>query len=103
LKRRCLEDTRASSLKPQETSFPDYEFTSTTWFSLSGPAGLPRDIVQKVNREIANTLSKPQMRARMQEEGMVTDALSPQEFMALIERETRFWRPVIEKAGLVDK
>src|SRR5712671_172306 len=84
-----------------ELGYP--EFTSTTWFSLSGPAGLPSDIVQKVNREIANTLSKPQMRARMQEEGMVTDALTPQEFMALIERETKFWRPVIEKAGLVDK
>ena len=71
--------------------------------STAGPAGLPNEIVQKVNRAIANILSTPQMRARMREEGMVTDALTPAEFMALIERETRFWRPVIEKAGLVDK
>src|SRR5882672_5060830 len=76
----------------KELGYPD--LTTTTWFSLSGPAGLPADIVQKVNREIANTMAKPQMRARMQEEGMVTDALTPQEFMALIERETKFWRPV---------
>jgi tripartite-type tricarboxylate transporter receptor subunit TctC len=79
------------------------ELTSTTWFSLSGPAGLPPDIVQKVNREIARTMAKPEMQQRMRQEGMVTEALSPEEFKALIERETRFWRPVIEKAGLVDK
>jgi tripartite-type tricarboxylate transporter receptor subunit TctC len=85
----------------KELGYP--ELTTTTWFSLSGPAGLPADIVQKVNREIANTMAKPEMRQRMQQEGMVTEALTPDEFKALIERETKLWRPVIEKAGLVEK
>jgi tripartite-type tricarboxylate transporter receptor subunit TctC len=39
----------------------------------------------------------------MQKEGMVAEALSPEEFKALIDRETAFWRPVIERAGLVEK
>ena len=43
------------------------------------------------------------MQQRMQHEGMVTEALSPEAFGALIERETTFWRPVIEKAGLIEK
>jgi len=85
----------------KELGYP--ELVCTTWFSLSGPAGLPADIVQKVNREIANTTAKPEMRQRMQQEGMVTEALTPEQFKALIERETKLWRPVIEKAGLVDK
>jgi tripartite-type tricarboxylate transporter receptor subunit TctC len=85
----------------KELGYP--ELSATTWFSLSGPAGLPADIVQKVNREIANVMAKPQMQQRMQQEGMVTEALSPEDFKKLIDRETRFWRPVIEKAGLVDK
>src|SRR5258708_30501142 len=34
---------------------------STTWFSLSGPAGLPRDILQKVNREIVKTTARPEV------------------------------------------
>jgi tripartite-type tricarboxylate transporter receptor subunit TctC len=85
----------------KELGYP--ELSTNTWFSLSGPAGLPADIVQKVNREIANTMSRPEMAKRMREEGMVTEALSPEDFKTLIDRETRFWRPVIEKAGLVEK
>src|SRR5204862_16586 len=85
----------------KELGYP--ELTTTTWFSLSGPAGLPADIVQKVNREIANTMAKPEMRQRMQQEGMVTEALTPEQLKELIDRETKLWRPVIEKAGLVEK
>jgi tripartite-type tricarboxylate transporter receptor subunit TctC len=85
----------------KELGYPD--LTTTTWFSLSGPAGLPADIVQKVNREIANTMAKPEMRVRMQQEGMVTEALTPEQFRELIERETKTWRPVIENVGLIEK
>jgi tripartite-type tricarboxylate transporter receptor subunit TctC len=94
------------------TDFPDIptlkelgypELSTNTWFSLSGPAGLPADIVQKVNGEIAKTMAKPEMQQRMRQEGMVTEALSPEDFKKLIDRETQLWRPVIEKAGLVEK
>jgi tripartite-type tricarboxylate transporter receptor subunit TctC len=85
----------------KELGYP--ELSTNTWFSLSGPAGLPADIVQKVNREIANTMSRPEMAQRMRQEGMVSEALSPEDFKKLIDRETQFWRPVIEKAGLVEK
>jgi tripartite-type tricarboxylate transporter receptor subunit TctC len=85
----------------KELGYP--ELSTNTWFSLSGPAGLPADIMQKVNREIARTMAKPEMQQRMRQEGMVTEALTPEEFKALIERETAFWRPVIEKAGLIEK
>jgi tripartite-type tricarboxylate transporter receptor subunit TctC len=59
--------------------------------------------VRKVNREIANIMARPEMRQRMRQEGMATEALSPEEFRALIDRETQTWRPVIEKAGLIEK
>jgi tripartite-type tricarboxylate transporter receptor subunit TctC len=85
----------------KEQGFPD--LVSTTWFSLSGPAGLPGDIVQKVNREIAKTMGRPEIERRMREEGMVTQALTPAEFQQLIEAETVRWKPVIERAGLIEK
>ena len=34
---------------------------------------------------------------------MVTETLTPEEFRELIEAETMRWRPVIEKAGLIQK
>ena len=70
-----------------ELGYPDV--ASTMWFSLSGPAGLPADIVQKVNREINKTMARPEIEQRMRQEGMVTQALSPAEFLQLIEAETR--------------
>jgi tripartite-type tricarboxylate transporter receptor subunit TctC len=85
----------------KEQGFPD--LVSTTWFSLSGPAGLPADIVQKVNREITKTMGRPEVDRRMREEGMVTQALTPAEFQQLIEAETVRWKPVIERAGLVER
>ncbi len=57
----------------------------------------------KVNRQIADTMAKPEIKQRMRQEGMVTEAMTPEEFKALIDRETAFWRPVIEKAGLIEK
>jgi len=85
----------------KELGYP--ELSTNTWFSLSGPPGLPDEIVRKVNREIANIMAKPETQQRMRQEGMVTEALTPEEFKALIERETAFWRPVIEKTGLIEK
>jgi tripartite-type tricarboxylate transporter receptor subunit TctC len=34
---------------------------------------------------------------------MVTQALTPEEFLQLIETETVRWKPVIERAGLIEK
>jgi tripartite-type tricarboxylate transporter receptor subunit TctC len=85
----------------KEQGFPD--LVSTTWFSLSGPAGLPADIVRGVNREIVKTMARPEVERRMRQEGMVTQALTPAEFSNLIEAETVRWKPVIERAGLIEK
>jgi tripartite-type tricarboxylate transporter receptor subunit TctC len=85
----------------KELGYPD--LVSTTWFSLSGPAGLPPDVVQKVNRAVADTMARPQTQQRLREEGMVTETFSPAEFRQLIESETARWRPVLERAGLIEK
>jgi tripartite-type tricarboxylate transporter receptor subunit TctC len=59
--------------------------------------------VQKVNREVVKTMGRPEIDQRMRQEGMVTQALSPAEFVRLIETETVRWRPVLERAGLIEK
>ena len=85
----------------KELGYPDV--VSTTWFSLSGPAGLPNEIVQKVNREIANAMAKPEVQRRLREDGLLTQTLSPADFRTFIQAETARWRPVIERVGLVGK
>jgi tripartite-type tricarboxylate transporter receptor subunit TctC len=85
----------------KELGYPDV--VSTTWFSLSGPAGLPNDIVQKVNREIANAMAKPEVQRRLREDGLITQTLSPADFRSFIQAETERWKPVIERVGLIGK
>jgi tripartite-type tricarboxylate transporter receptor subunit TctC len=79
------------------------DLIGTTWFSLSGPAGLPADIVDKVNREVVRAMTKPEAQQHLREGGLVADAMTVAEFNKLIATEMARWKPVIEKAGLVGK
>jgi len=88
---------------PTFTELGYADVASTVWFSLSGPAGLPADIVAKVNREIVNAMTRPETQQRLRELGLVADGMTVEEFNALIVRETERWKPVIEKLGLVGK
>jgi tripartite-type tricarboxylate transporter receptor subunit TctC len=75
--------------------------TGLTWFALSARAGLPQDILMKVNREVIAAMNKPETLARIGAQGMQTQNLSPEDLRKSIERETAHWRPVIERAGMI--
>jgi tripartite-type tricarboxylate transporter receptor subunit TctC len=79
------------------------ELTTTTWFSLSGPANMPRPIAERINREVTAMLKKPDVQARIQRDGMITEPMSIEEFNKFIASETARWKPVIEAAGLIGK
>jgi tripartite-type tricarboxylate transporter receptor subunit TctC len=85
----------------KELGFP--EVVANIWFSLSGPAGLPADIAQKVNAEIIKAVARPHIQEKLRQDGMVTEALTIDAFRKLIETETVRWKPIIEGSGLVAK
>jgi tripartite-type tricarboxylate transporter receptor subunit TctC len=88
---------------PTFTELGHPEFNSPIWFSLSAPRGLPQAILSKMNGEINKIMTAPAMVERMQKEGMVVEGMTPAQLQQLIETETRFWRPAIEQAGLMQK
>jgi tripartite-type tricarboxylate transporter receptor subunit TctC len=90
---------------PEVPTFKElgYDVVATNWFALAGPAGLPADIVSKVNREINIAMAKPESQQRMREDGMLVRAMDAPAFRKFIEDEGKRWRPVIEQAGLVEK
>ena len=79
------------------------DLTATTWFTISGPAKLPQDIVQKMNREIVRAVSKPEVQQRLRQDGLVVEAMSVEQLKQFIDSETARWRPVLEKADLIGK
>lgn len=93
------------------SDFPDvptfkqlgYDIVGTTWFSISGPAGLPSDITQKVNHAIVQAMVRPEVQQRFRQDGLVSESMTVEEFKKFIESELTRWRPAIERAGLVGK
>ena len=97
--------------KDRFADFPDlptlkelgYDIVANIWFTISGPAGLPNDIVQKVNREMVSVMSKPAMKQRLQQDGLVADPMSVEQLKALILSERQRYKPALERAGLIGK
>jgi tripartite-type tricarboxylate transporter receptor subunit TctC len=85
----------------REVGYPD--LTTTTWFSLSGPANMPRALAERINREVAAMVTKPDIQERIQRDGMISEVMSLDAFDKFIAAETARWTPVIEAAGLVTK
>jgi tripartite-type tricarboxylate transporter receptor subunit TctC len=84
-----------------ELGYP--EFTSSIWFSLSAPAHLPKDIADKMNRELSKIMTRPDVQKKMLEQGMVTEAMTQAQLKSLIDSERTRWKPVLQKAGLIQK
>ena len=99
----------AKSRMPDFPTIPTFaelgygDVASTVWFSLSGPAGLPADIVTKVNRAVVDGMAQPDTQQRLRQLGLISEPMTVPEFNALVASETTRWKPVIEQLGLVEK
>jgi tripartite-type tricarboxylate transporter receptor subunit TctC len=80
----------------KELGYPD--LVATTWWALSGPAGLPQDIVDKLNHEINRSLDLPQVRKQLEQEEVRTQAMTPAEVTAFLQSEIAKWVPVVARA-----
>jgi tripartite-type tricarboxylate transporter receptor subunit TctC len=81
-----------------ELGFP--ELTASIWFSLSGPAGMPPEIVSRLNTEVRRILKLPDVRERLRPEGIEPGDLDPQQFTAFVAAEIKRWAPVVRASGV---
>ena len=75
-----------------------HDFVATAWYSLSGPAGLSPDIVERVNREIVRAADRPQVRRQIEQDAIEGKSMSPAELRSFMQSEIDRWTPMI--AGL---
>jgi tripartite-type tricarboxylate transporter receptor subunit TctC len=73
------------------------------WFGLVGPAGLPPDVLAKLNTAMVTTLKDPDVVQRIRDIGMETVPMSPSEFGAFIDKEIDKITKVLAQAGGVPK
>jgi tripartite-type tricarboxylate transporter receptor subunit TctC len=79
-----------------ELGYPD--LVATTWWALSGPAGLPAEIVTRLNAEINKNLELPQVRKQLEQEEVATKAMTPAEVTAFMQSEVAKWVPVVARS-----
>jgi tripartite-type tricarboxylate transporter receptor subunit TctC len=80
-----------------EQGYPD--LVATVWFSLSGPAGMPQEIVDKLNAEVRRALETSDVRARLRHDGIVPNRLDAKQFSAFVADEFRRWGPIVRASG----
>jgi tripartite-type tricarboxylate transporter receptor subunit TctC len=73
------------------------DLVAATWFSLSGPAKLPNDIVQQISRETLKAMQLPEVQKRLAMDAIETRLFSPEEFTKFIEAETARWAPLAKE------
>ena len=80
-----------------ESGFKGFE--AVTWFGIAGPAGLPKDMVAKLNAAFNKALQDPEVKKKLASQG--TDALggTPEQFAKLIHDDIGRWAPIVKESG----
>jgi tripartite-type tricarboxylate transporter receptor subunit TctC len=81
----------------QAANLKGYEASS--WFGLLGPAGLPADIANRIQQEVAKALATPEMKEKMFLQGAIPSGSTPAQFAAFIDAELKKWQPVVKASG----
>ena len=80
-----------------ESGLPGFEATS--WFALIAPAGLPKEVLARINAETIRVMNLPDVKERLATAGLDAAAASPEALVSLIQVETAKWAKVVKESG----
>lgn len=75
------------------------DLVSGSWFGLSGPAGLPAAIMERLAAATGSVLAEPALRSRFAELGGTVGALGPAGYTDFVAAEVARWAPVVQASG----
>jgi tripartite-type tricarboxylate transporter receptor subunit TctC len=79
-------------------ALPGYDIS--TFLGLVGPAGMPQDVVQRLNQEIRRVLALPEVRRGFAELGTEPRASSPEEMHKVLDGEIAKWVRLVESRNI---
>ncbi len=80
-----------------EAGYPDLD--SNAWFGLFAPAGTPKHLIARLNKEVADALNSPQVKATLLGQGAEVAPTTPEEFGAYVKSEAVKWARVVKESG----
>ncbi len=75
-------------------------FEAIGWMGLLGPAGLPTEVVIKINSDIRRILQMPDAQQKFRDLGAAPGILSPQAFAEFEKKDTEKWRALVKSANI---
>ena len=81
-----------------EQGFRDFDVT--TWYGVFAPAGTPKDIVNTLNAEVNKLLATPEMKDAIHAQGAEPQAMTPEQFGALLKADHQKWRGIVQGSGV---
>ncbi|MEP6721682.1 MAG: tripartite tricarboxylate transporter substrate binding protein [Variovorax sp.] len=74
-------------------------FDAVTWFGVVGPAGMPKDVVSKLNAAFNKALQSPDVKKKLGDQGADVLGGTPEQFSALIRDDIVRWGGVVKESG----
>jgi tripartite-type tricarboxylate transporter receptor subunit TctC len=99
-------DTRITPVAPDIPTFTEMGFPAVSfsvWKGLFAPKGTPRDIIDRLNREVIETLADPAVRSRLVETGeeiFPRERQTPEVLGELVKADAEKWWPIIKEFGI---
>ena len=75
-------------------------FPAVPWMGLFGPAKMPKEVVDRLSRELAAVLQKPEVREQIERQAMDVSFLPADAMGALARDQTEVWRNLTKSAGI---
>jgi tripartite-type tricarboxylate transporter receptor subunit TctC len=102
LKGLAVTSAKRSTLAPEigtvaEQGFP--QFDATAWIGLLGPAGLPRELAERLGGEAQRIMRLPEVRELLGKQGFDVVGSTPREFAEFIRSETAKWTAIVKATG----
>jgi tripartite-type tricarboxylate transporter receptor subunit TctC len=74
-------------------------FDDLTWTAFFAPAGMPQDLVNRINSEITRALAAPEVAERLAQLGLEWKPNSPGEFAGFLREEVQKWAKAVKDSG----
>jgi tripartite-type tricarboxylate transporter receptor subunit TctC len=76
------------------------EFSITSWAGLFGPAKMPRDVIDRLNREFVAAMGRPDVQAAMDKQAFVLSPSTPEKLGAFVKEQLEAYRNTLRAVGI---
>jgi tripartite-type tricarboxylate transporter receptor subunit TctC len=76
------------------------QLVAANWFGISGPAGIPATMADRLNAALVESLATPALSERLNELGAAPNRLDRAAFTALVQTDITRWATIVREAGI---